>query len=40
VSHALKRSWPRATIVTLPVVVFSFFVQRHFIAGMLAGAVK
>lgn len=29
-----------ATIVALPVVVLYFFLQRHFIAGMLSGAVK
>jgi raffinose/stachyose/melibiose transport system permease protein len=29
-----------ATIVALPVVVVYLFLQRHFIAGMLAGAVK
>jgi len=29
-----------ATIVALPVVVLYFFLQRHFISGMLSGAVK
>jgi raffinose/stachyose/melibiose transport system permease protein len=29
-----------ATIVALPVVIVYLFLQRHFIAGMLEGAVK
>ena len=34
------RSWPRPSIVTLPLIVLMLILQRRILAGLTAGAVK